>query len=371
MNKDQLTYELLHHPVSFTDQMLEELMDMGFNFVDIRKCIERIYDLSETQLTETSNANTGLIGKLNSRSTKRRTKRFNRKIKKLRQGGNYKIIYAEGDSWFQFPVFVKDIIDWLNSREGYIIYSDAYGGDWIANIIYESQYIPALSVLRPGYFLISGGGNDLAGGNRLAIMVQKNYNQPKYLSASSIQDPSLTKNQKDMIMMAQPHITKEFYAFLWAVKAQYKLLFSELYHSCSTQKDIISITQGYDYAIPDDKMNCSVRYPFQPLVNKFLDNGCWLKRPLMIRGIFDEELQRALVMTFIYEFNQILISMATDEQFPNVYHVDCRDLATCRKNWYDEMHYKSHIFRKVAKAYEFIIENHATCSKVIRVKDIL
>jgi len=370
MDKDQLTGELLHHPLSFTDQMLEDLLDLGFDFTDIRKCIEKIYDLSETQLIETSNANTGVLGKLNRRSTSKRTKRFNRKIKRLKQGANYKIIYAEGDSWFQFPVFVKDIIDWLNKRKGYIIYSDAYGGDWITNIIYESQYVPALSVLRPGYFLISGGGNDLVGSNRLAIMVQKNYNQPKYLSASSIPDPSLTQSQKDMIMMAQPHITKEFYAFLWAIKAQYLFLFKKLYAPGSTQKDIISITQGYDYAIPGNKINFSLRYPMQPLVNKFLDNGCWLKRPLTIRGIFDEGLQRALVMTFIFEFNQIFISLANDQRFPNVYHVDCRDLATKMKDWYDELHYKSCIFRKAAMAYEFIIEKHGTCNKIVRAKNL-
>jgi hypothetical protein len=200
-------------------------------------------------------------------------------------------------------------------------------------------------------------------------MVSKDYNQPKYPDSYSINDSSLTQDQKEMILKAQNHITKEFYAILWAIKAQYLLLFRRIYSPGSTQKDIITITQGYDYAIPGIKAEWPVLHPVQSFVNKMLDNGCWLERPLKIRGIFDKDLQKALVLTFIYELNQIFISIATDPGFENIYHVDCRNLANM-KSWYDELHYKSSVFRKVARAYEFIIENHGKCSKVIKVTDI-
>jgi hypothetical protein len=369
MTKQQLTDELLHNPLNFDNLMLEDLLDSGFGFMDIRECIRRIYDLSEQELTRTSNANTGMAGMLNQLSTSNRKKRFNRKIKKLKEGVQYKIIYAEGDSWFQFPLFINDIIDWLSKKEGYIVYSDAYGGDWITNIIYESQYVSALSVLKPSFFLISGGGNDLVGNNRLAMMVQKNYSNRKYVEAANIIDPQLSETQKEMIIAAQDHITKEFYAFLWAIKAQYLLLFRNLYATGSTQGDVITITQGYDYAIPGLKPDRPVFHPGQVFINKSLDNGCWLERPLRIRGIFDEYLQRSLVFTFIYEFNRIFISLATEHGFKNVYHVDSRGLAVSRSNWFDELHYRSKFFKKVAGAYEFIIENHGNCPKVIRVSD--
>lgn len=371
MTKVELINELLHHPLSFSQAMLDELIVKDLNFKDIRECIRRIYDLSETQLAETSNANDGMMGKLNRLSTSKRIKRFNRKISRLKVGDKYKIIYAEGDSWFQFPVFIRDIIDWLSSNKGYVVYSDAYGGDWITNIIYESQYVAALSVLRPSYFLISGGGNDLVGNNRLAIMVHKNYNFPKYTDSNPIRDPLLTQYQKDMIMKAQDHIRKEFYAFLWIIKAQYLLLFRQIYSERSTQKDIITITQGYDYAIPGKKFNWSFPYPLQPLINKAVDNGCWLQRPLKIRGVFDKELQRALVMTFIYEFNLVFTSLALECGFKNVFHIDCRGLAKSQKDWYDELHYKSHVFRKAADAYKYVIENYdKNIPKVIRVADL-
>jgi hypothetical protein len=370
MTKNDLIDAILHYPLSFNQDMLNELISRKLSFQDIRECVRRIYDLSEGQLVETSNANTGMAGKLNSRSNKKREKIFYKRVLKQKPGTGYKFIYAEGDSWFQFPVFIKDILDWLKERKDYILYSEASGGDWITNIIFEGQYIPALSVYRPQFFLISGGGNDLVGNNRLAMMVQRNYNVPKYAGTGDIRDPSLNEEQKERIIRAQPHITKEFYAFIWMMKAQYLLLFSKLYSPHSTQKDVICITQGYDYVIPDKRIGFSLRYPLQPMVNYFLGNGQWLYRPLMLRGIFERELQKDLVMTFIYEFNQMFISIAQDFLFKNVYHIDCRGLAK-PGDWYDELHYKSHIYHRVAKAYEYIIENHENnISKVIRVSDI-
>jgi len=370
MTKDELINEVLHKPLLFNQHMFDELINKGLNFLDVRDCIRRIYDLSEGQLKETSNANIGLLGKLNRRSNKKREKLFYRKVSRQKTDVPYKFIYAEGDSWFQFPFFIADIIDWLKKKDDYILYNEASGGDWLTNIIYEGQYIPALSTYKPHFFLISGGGNDLVGNNRLAMMIQMNNNQPKYNDSSDLQDPFLTDYQVELIIKAQPHITKEFYAFIWMMKAQYTILFSKLYSSSSTQKDLVSITQGYDYAIPGNRINFSFRYPLQPMINYFLDNGQWLFRPMMIRGILDRDLQKALVMAFIYEFNQMFTSIAHDSRFEKVFHIDCRGVAEKSGDWYDELHYKSHVFKKVAKAYEYIIENHAfNINKVIRVVD--
>ena len=370
MTKEELINVLLHDPLRFESlMMMDELIDKGLDFKDIRECVRRIYDLSESQLRETSNASEGIMGKLNRRSTAKRMKRFNKRIKKLKNEEGYKIIYAEGDSWFQFPVFIKDIIDWLNDNKKYIIYSDAYGGDWITNIIYESQYVSALSVLRPDYFLISGGGNDMVGNNRLAIMVKRDNKYPKYTPGNPLNDPEITEAQKEIIMMAQNHITKEFYAFLLAIKAQYILMFSKLYGGKSTQQHIITITQGYDYAIPSFKRYFSFRYPLKTLLNFIMDNGCWLKRPLKIRGISEETLQKALVSTFIYEFNKAFIDIAASNKFDKVYHVDCRNLAFGKKCWHDELHYKRHVYKVVARAYSHIIDNHGNCEKVVRAAD--
>jgi hypothetical protein len=369
MTKEELINTLLHNPLAFDRRLMDDLVSKELCFKDLRECIRRIYDLSESQLEETSNANKGIMGWLNRKSTLKRIKRFANKIKRLKQDKSYRIIYAEGDSWFQFPLFIKDIIDWLNDNRQYVIYSDAYGGDWITNIIYESQYVSALSVLRPGYFLISGGGNDMVGNNRLSIMVQKNYGKPKYTDIAQIADDNLSERQKERIIEAQPHITKEFYAFLLTIKAQYILLFNSIYHPDSPHKDIISITQGYDYAIPSYSRQFSFRYPLKFIVNRFVDSGCWLIRPLKIKGIFEENLQKSIVLTFIYEFNKIFIELATQYGFDNVYHVDCRGLASSIDDWYDELHYKRHVYKIAARGYSHIIENHGNCEKIVRAAD--
>lgn len=192
-------------------------------FEDLRECVRIVYHLNEARLRESSNANLGRLGWLNRRSAKMRQKEYYKRVENQDPHKQYIRIYAEGDSWFLFPTFVKDIIDWLNVNKNYLIFSDAYAGDWITNIIYEGQYIEALSIHSPNVFLISGGGNDLVGNNRMAVMLSNSANQQEKHTEQSL--AHLKKEEQELILLAQPYITKDFYAFIWAMKAQYTLLF--------------------------------------------------------------------------------------------------------------------------------------------------
>lgn len=377
MKKFELTEKMLGNPLQFTQHDFNSLLecyllptgsyDSENAFDDVRECVRRIYDINEEKLLETSNANTGIMGKLNRRSTRMRQNTYYKRVQNQKPGKEYVRIYAEGDSWFLFPVFVTEIVDWLEKRKDYLIYSDAYGGDWITNIIYEGQYIEALSVHQPDVFLLSGGGNDLVGNNRMALMVSaKGDRQPKYSSDNPLDTTNLSAEEIELITMAQPYITKDFYAFILAMKLQYTVLFKNLYSNRSKHKNMISITHGYGYPFPKKGNNYSIRYPLQPIVNSFVNSGQWLFRPLMIKGVLDETLQRAIVLTFIYEFNQLLIDIANSPDFPNIYHIDCRNLALSQKDWYDELHLKSNVYKKVAKLYEMVIDNrHTDLPKVI------
>jgi hypothetical protein len=297
---------------------------------------------------------------------------YTKKVNKQKSGKRYYRIYAEGDSWFQFPRFIKDVIDWLNDRDEFLIVSDAYGGDWITNILYEEQYVTGLTTYAPDFFLISGGGNDLVGNHRLGVMVDQisNYSTLKYNNLEDIKSEILNHDQKQWIFDAQKHLNKEFYALIGVFKLQYTLLFNKLYKSNNKHTNVISITQGYDYPIPNNDRRFSLRTPLQPLVNAFLDNGNWLFTPLMIKGIIDQKMQQAIMFTMIYEFNEMLSSFS--HKYENVYHVDNRGLATGKKDWYDELHYKSHIYSHVANAYDHIIRNahHGGLKKVIRSIDL-
>jgi hypothetical protein len=377
--QEELIKELTSNPVKFTQEGgIQKLIDEKIEFNHLRGIVCRIYDVNETQLQELSNANTGKLGEMNRKATDERMTLFNKKVDSQKNGKKYYRIYAEGDSWFQFPKYIHDIIDHLNDKDDFLIVADAYGGDWITNIIYEEQYIAGLSTYMPEIFLISGGGNDLVGSHRLAVMVDKKSNLDgsaeqlkKYTNIDQINSNILSTPEKQMIMEAQKYLNKEFYALLAVFELQYTKMFNNLYNEESKHKNIISITQGYDYPIPSPKRRFSFSSPLQPLINKFLDSGNWLYTPLMAKGILDEYAQRSIMFALIYEFNEMLSSFAKNSEY-KVFHVDSRGLTKNIDDWYDELHLKEPFFGKVAKAYEYIIRNHQSLNtnRIIRTKDL-
>ncbi|MCG9874328.1 MAG: hypothetical protein MH321_06030, partial [Leptospiraceae bacterium] len=239
----KLIEKMLKDPLEFNSKDFNRLInsykssndkyDVDNALKDLRECVRRIYNLNEEDLKGISNANTGTIGSLNNKITKQRQDEYFQRIENQKPNKKYIRIYAEGDSWFLFPIFVKDIIDWLEENDNYLIYSDAYAGDWITNILYEGQYIKALTTYTPDVFLISGGGNDLVGNERMAVMVSrhKDPNQAKYKVDSEKLSHIVDQKQRDLILLAQQHITREFYSFIWVMKAQYTMMFKGLYEN--------------------------------------------------------------------------------------------------------------------------------------------
>ena len=131
------------------------------------------------------------------------------------------------------------------------------------------------------------------------------------------------------------------------------------------------VLQGYDYAIPSLKNRFSFRYPLQLIVNKRVDTGQWLARPMMIKGITDAKVQRSIIRFMIFEFNEMLKRVV--EKFDRVVLIDCRDVAAGQRDWYDELHLKSHKFKDIAKVYMMVIDDHPdVCGKrVVRVVNYL
>ena len=104
------------------------------------------------------------LGFLNGASRARRRRRFERR---LRDNDPAPLVVAEGDSWFQYPVFVEDVIDQL--APDYNICCLSAAGDEIDNMaIRKPEYLDWVARLtnegrRLKALLISGGGNDLVG----------------------------------------------------------------------------------------------------------------------------------------------------------------------------------------------------------------
>lgn len=334
MPKQDLIEKALAHPREFTNEDFYALVNLTgeeeLTFTDIRLMVGRIYSLNDARLLESS---TGAfhppLGTLNSISSYFRLRKFNRLVKNISPEKRINIL-AEGDSWFQLPVGVNDIIDWLYKlNPNNAIYSIAYGGNWITNIIYDGKYVAELPIVDPKFFLISGGGNDLVENNHLAVMVKNPAVQP-------------TRPQPE------DFITKEFFAFCITIKLQYFMMFRSIRKK---YKDLTIITQGYDYALPSYSWRWSFRYPQQFFINWLSDSGGWLKRPFQIKGI-PENMHAPIVKFFIDHINETYISLAQEPQFANICHIDCRGLAKSHNDWFDELHLKGKGFRKVAEVYQ-------------------
>src|SRR5262249_22611979 len=141
-------------------------------------------------------------------------------------------------------------------------------------------------------------------------------------------------------------------------KAQYWMLFRGIEQS-GKFRGMQIITQGYADPFPSYSRSFSWRYPLKFLVNMMLDNGCWLKRPLMIKGIPDSEnsvtgIHRMIVKTMIHELNRMFNQLA--ENFRQVTHIDSRPMFNKQNQWFDELHLRSNEFRKVAIQFEKAID---------------
>jgi hypothetical protein len=146
--------------------------------------------------------------------------------------------------------------------------------------------------------------------------------------------------------LAHTCFKNEYYALLKVYELQYRLLFNSLkIESGNKFENLKILTQGYDYAIPSFKRGWGIRW----LINTMNKNGNWLKIPLLLNGCQNKKEQQAIIFTMIDDFNEMLIRIG--KEYNNVIHIDSRGIAENQSDWYDELHLKSRVFRKVAEAY--------------------
>lgn len=249
-----------------------------------------------------------LINGANSIARWRRNKLYKRRIKKWT---GVKIV-AEGDSWFQYPILLKDVIDQLNDLDNfqYAIYGLSEAGDVLDNMIKEDELTEAIEKHNPHVFLISGGGNDMVGDNRMAKMVHP-FRQG---------------------LKAEDYPNQKFVEFIDQISGLYRRLFQRL---VSRFPHLKIVCHGYDKAIPDQ--------------------GDWLGKPLASRGITNARTQAGIVATMIDRFNDSLSLVAS--HFPGrVYYVDCRDEIGAKSHWHDELHPKNEGYFKVAELFDKTIK---------------
>ena len=209
-------------------------------------------------------------------------------------------IVAEGDSWFQYPFLLRDVVDYLSGV--YSVFSLASSGATLDDYLKDTASLEAIAQVKPSFFLLSGGSNDLLGES----------------FADYIRDtPDATKTGPER------YLSDTFQAKLTHIGNQYGRIFRLVQQGYPQVRVVV---HGYDYVIPTDEAT----QPNRP--NR-------LGKILLQKGI-DNQAGREGITNFIIDaFNEKLRQAASP--YPQVTYLDLRD--TIRRNdpqtnyWYDEV----------------------------------
>jgi lysophospholipase L1-like esterase len=258
-------------------------------------------------------------------------------------------IVIEGDSWYEH-ILIRDIVDWLIHLSKFRIYTLAYGGDWLANYIKEGKYLKKLLREKPDVFLLSGGGNDLVGKDRLTKLVVA---QPVELTESALsriqsglnQRPGLSDGVKKSIILGHQYLNDHFYILMNVLAFEYAFILQSIKLEPSI-KDIHIITHGYDLAIPSNNKGT--------LLRKLFKNGQWLNDALHAAQITNDTNKKCIIWAMLFQFNEILKYF--DELEPNFHYIDCLGLAK-ENDWEDELHLKSPVYQKIAEKIIALIQS--------------
>lgn len=243
------------------------------------------------------------------------------------------ILVSEGDSWFQFPFVLRDVVDQLGSS--HLVWSLDAAGDTLANMVGpNAEYLDALHEVRDRHrprpiraFLFSGAGNDVIG-----------------------EDASGTSNLFQSVKTFAPgkdarfHIDTQHYRERLAfVEAAYKMVIRA---TRAEFPDLPIVIHGYDHTIPA-LASGDPRKPWWASRNE------WLGGPLDRRGVLDPALRATICKAMIDDLNEMqkrIADPALNGGFAKVFHVDVR--GTLRlADFADEIHPTDDGFARVAERF--------------------
>lgn len=276
----------------------------------------------------------------------RRQGEFRRRV---RRGESLPVLVSEGDSWFQFPFLVKEIVDRL--KDDYLIWSVGAAGDTADNMVFgplarrKTEYMKALreqgQVVKG--FMFSAAGNDVIGEDPIT---ERPVLFDLILPFNG--DPSDIEG----------HINKPLLADKMAfLQRAYEKVINDVRAEAGFHRLPIFI-HGYDYAFPfpwhDDRRN-----PFHAARNE------WLGEPLDQRGIHDKDQRRGLIKFLIDALYDMLGGISQNPAEKQVWLVDCRGAMPDLDDWIDEIHGTSKGFKKVAARFKPVIEQALASQTIV------
>ena len=251
-----------------------------------------------------------LISLANGFMRRRRHRAYRRRIRDGWPGPRF---VSEGDSWFQYPTSLQDIIDHLMVKNA--ILSLGAAGDELADIQRQREILLNIDAEGASALLLSAGGNDLFDKGQLGRLIEEPF-------------PGATGAEL---------VGPTFDAFLHGLVVQYLDLFRRVHRAFPHVHILI---HGYGPAFPR--------------------GGSWIEKPLTKRGV-PLETQHEVVIEILTRFNDTLKRLAARSEFHGkLIHIDVTDIGTDPDDWHDEIHLDGPNYKKAAKRFQKVLDDRVT-----------
>jgi GDSL-like Lipase/Acylhydrolase family len=251
---------------------------------------------------------------------------------------------AQGDSWFDYtPAFFEDpfsgdLLGHLHRTGHYNIFNSSTAGDTLENMSYGTAVagdgsakppeigtaLDAVTRVQASFYLLSAGGNDMAGSNGVNLEFFLNHaltNLPPLRDSRVIETFTVFNRAAlsfvvDMVKAAKPGI--------------------EIF------------IHGYDYAIPDGRPVFKAPFGWNFI-------GPWLLPAFERQRIGPASARQAVIKSLIDKHNETIAALATAD--PQVHHIDCRGvLESNTTDWANELHPTAKGFGKIATKFDQVIQ---------------
>ena len=263
---------------------------------------------------------------------------------KLSRGREFKgtegTLVAEGDSWFDYPLF-DDVLERLQWEYDYDIRHSAHHGDTLESMAYDNKqykkFITELKKLQkkipdgPKTILISGGGNDIAHHELYVLLNHANSLTPEL-------NIDLVK------MLIRERLRDSMLTLIGAISKECAVIFKN--------PEIPLIVHGYANPVPDGRGYLGGFWSLP---------GPWLNPSFREKGYInpndDLSDETRMMKTLIDAYNDVLNEISS--KLPHVHYVNVTCLFKSPKykeDWADELHPTEKLFEKVAGAFDKVIK---------------
>ncbi|MCU0907102.1 MAG: hypothetical protein MUF73_06560 [Rhodobacteraceae bacterium] len=248
------------------------------------------------------------------------------------------VLVAEGDSWFQFPLAVDEVIDHLTTH--FRIDCGSAAGDTLANMAagplgegaQEYMLLLRRNAARVRAFLFSAAGNDIIGeevgpdGQTAAVLTR-------------ILRPTTKPNPKPADVIDEGELSNR----LTTLRNGYAGVIARI-RSDARFATLPILVHGYSYPFAFPHGTADRRRPL------WADQDQWLGRAFAHHGITDHTLRHAVLRVLLDRLHGMLSGLAKGPA-NQVWLVDCRDALPKVSDWADEIHGTSRGFTKVAARF--------------------